>query len=288
MATIEVDTWETFITTLDNASSNDIISITADLDCNDNPMSAGISVTSTPVTVEGNGHTIYNMSTGKVVNQSLISIPNAVDLYFQNLNFYNMYRNENYPFFSTYNIINGGIHFTDCNFQGRGTYLFGGAELLRCAVNWDCGINGRVNLDDYKDDHMLIADNTYFSVKGNYQNLNQYGYGVIGSWTTLRGCYFGGEIKINTDDTTRTMYILGGDPVGQSYNNVFNIKPDKPDQFAVTSSTKAAYITPISIYNSDFIKKQTSQTTTIVACTDAEMHDAKALYDKGFDIVVTQ
>lgn len=129
MAT-SVSTWAEFIAAYQNTDT--IIELMADIDCNDNPPTASIEK---PVdkTINGNGHTIYNISTGAVINNPIFR--GAHNLIFNNCKLYNCYRIENQPIFWSSNTYR--TQFNDCKVTGRGlTHISENCTFQRSSYSW--------------------------------------------------------------------------------------------------------------------------------------------------------
>lgn len=158
---------------------------------------------------------------------------------------------------------------------------------MSVSVNYDLGINGSINLDDASQANRIEATNCYFNVNVIYNSTSRMIYGPVCNVYFLSTCYIGGEITINTESTTAGCNILGTTPQPGCTNNCLNFKCNRPEQLTASNARTANFVNPITIYNLDYAKMSTALPQYIVGCTDAEMHDAKALQAKGFDIVVT-
>lgn len=130
MATV-VNTWDEFVAALE--SSETLIEVMSDLDCNDNPPIASIAVYGVGKTVNGNGHSLYNLSTGGVVNAPIIWLQASITI--NELNFYNCSRLEIEYFFRTTS--NVYPTFNDCKIVGAAKRpLSSYAIYNRCSYTW--------------------------------------------------------------------------------------------------------------------------------------------------------
>lgn len=130
MATV-VSTWLEFVAALE--SSETLIEVMADLDCNDSPPEATISVYGVGKTVNGNGHSLYNLSTGGVINGAIFYLNASIT--FNELNFYNCSRLEKEYFFRT--VSNVYPTFNDCKIVGAAKRPLAGYCIYnRCAYTW--------------------------------------------------------------------------------------------------------------------------------------------------------
>lgn len=130
MATV-VNTWAEFVAALE--SSETLIEVMADIDCNDNPPEATINVYGVGKTVNGNGHSLYNLSTGGVINNPIFWL--GASITFNELNFYNCSRLEKEYFFRT--VSNVYPTFNDCKIVGASKLPLANYCIYnRCSYTW--------------------------------------------------------------------------------------------------------------------------------------------------------
>lgn len=263
MPTTQVRTWNEFVeaykSNVGTTSEPHTIEIMADLDCNDNPPTERIA-TSGATIINGNYHTIWNISTGTVLNNYIFYLSNATSLTWNKVNFNNISRNETSAVFCGYS---GSyrMNFNDCTFVGKGPRLFINALLTRCAVTWINGFDTPFS--------GINANYTWFhlEIKRNLQNANV-------EFGQLNTCYLEGKIEPGTSSVT-SMGNIGS----QINNSVINI--ETPLTITRPTTTQA---TINNIYNTDKITF-TNPYTTDIGVTDAQMHNAAYLASVGFNIV---
>lgn len=251
---IAVNTWAEFIAAYEN-NSDGTIEIMADLDANDNlPDTSYMRPISK--TINGNGHTIYNISTQAVISQPIFrSTGNS--LVINNTNFYNCYRIENQPIFwgsSTYR-----AQFNDCKIVGRGLqYITSQGTFQRCSFSWagvkaaDAGTNNSFYNCWLKIDHER-ASNSSSALFG-----------------TLNNSYIEGSVR-QTAEGTFTLK-----PSANLESSVINIE---------TTATAATFPSGnTSVYNSTKSPNFTDS-GNCVGVTDAQMKNAAYLAGIGFNIV---
>lgn len=251
---IAVNTWAEFIAAYENGSDG-TIEIMSDLDANDDLPDKTYS---RPIskTINGNGHTIYNISTQAVVNNPIFrSVGNS--LVINNTNFYNCYRIENQPIFwgsPTYR-----AQFNDCKIVGRGLqYIASQGTFQRCSFSWsgvkaaDAGTN-----------------NSFYNswVKIDNERTSNSNSALFG---TLNNSYIEGSVK-QTAAGTFSLKISSN-----LESSVINIE---------TSATSATFPSGnTSVYNSTKAPNFTDSGNCI-GVTDAQMKDALYLAGIGFNIV---
>lgn len=274
MARYDVSTWDQFVTAWKTVDGNDIINVTADLDCNDNIPDARINMVNNtvtgPVTINGNGHTIYNVSGGPsggyIFNNTYhATIINGLN--FQNINL-------------TIPIFNGEsssllLTFNDCNIQGRDTGLFftGYIRFNRCT---------------------LTLTNTRSQITPDTNNNIYFNY----CWIYFRSCkktWNGGDTPLIRH--ANTCYLKGEiDMTGITNTNIVSAVNNSCVNVTVTGVTAAAlaltrYVYDASglmtIVNTSKLNADTAASgeSLVKGVTDAQMKNADYLFDLGFDIV---
>ena len=124
MAEYKVSSWEEFVNAYTAAAAagetERTIEIMADIDCNDMPFSNYIiSPQNIEMTINGNQHNIWNISTESVVNGGLIRGGASKNLIWNKVNFGNINRIENAAIFAGYST-GWAMNFNDCTFVGKG------------------------------------------------------------------------------------------------------------------------------------------------------------------------
>lgn len=251
---ISVSTWAEFLAAYES-STDGTIELMADIDANDDipkqqyekPMAK---------TINGNGHTIYNISTGVVINSPIFR--GAYALIFNNTNFYNVYRIENQPVFWSSNTYR--TQFNDCKIVGRGLqYISQQASFNRCSFSW----SGVTSTDAGA---TLSFYNSWVKIDHNRAANNNSSY--LG---TLNNSYIEGKFT-QTAEGTFNLKLCGS----TLESSVINIET------TATNSTFPSGNT--SVYNKT---KQPNFTDSgnCVGVTDEQMKNAAYLAGVGFNIV---
>lgn len=266
---VEVSTPEQFLTEI--KKDNNTVNVTSDIDFNTLPITSSITL-GLGLTVNGNGHSVYNLQTGTVLNQPMFRSGNSSPPpVFNQINFYNMFRNEGQVFFSSFN--DNYITFNECNFQGRGYALFEDCVLNKCAINWE-STNGYIGFNSSKN---ITWTYCYINIKVR-TNINK----SLLPKSEYSSCYFGGEYTYTGTNSTYNIY-----PTDSSMSScVLNIE-DKSTGSGLSLSSLLFGTTSPSVINTTKAKKDGFSKSGLLEATDAEMKNAQALYDKGFNIIVT-
>lgn len=272
MARYDVDTWVDFVNAWKNATGGDAIEITTDLDCNDDIPTTLIedtrgSVSGGTITINGNGHNIYNISNdgdhGIFACDYHAFVINRVN--FLNINCTalssNVFRGSN----------GRTITFNDCNMQGRcTTYFYTYCYLNRCT---------------------LTLTNVGTPISGTSTDYNM-------CWVYLRNCrklwhdwdlplmrkltlcYLKGEILFDGIDSK-------SDIIEYHDNCCINVQINGVDRAVAASDYAPTAHGLLSIINISKLPEGTTASTDpeLIAVTDAQMHDAAYLASIGFDIV---
>ena len=250
---IAVSTWTEFLAAYESADDT-VIELMSDIDANDDVPKRNY-VKTVDKTINGNGYTIYNISTGVVVNSGIFT--GAKSLTFNNTNFYNCYRIENQPIFWSSNTYR--TQFNDCKIVGRGLqYISVNATFNRCSFSWSgvtsVGAGGALSFYN----SWLKIDHTRASSSSDY--------------------YFG---------TLNNSYIEG--TFSQTATGTFSVKIANALSSCVininTTATSATFPSgTTSVYNST---KQPNFTDSgnCIGVTDSQMKDATYLQGVGFNIV---
>lgn len=256
-----VSTWEQFTAALVSSDeSTAVIEVMADLDVNDNPPRAKITCGRNK-TINGNGHTIWNLSTASVINDSIISLTPR-DVVINELNFYNMNRIENYSFLGGSSQHRGT--FNDCKFQGQGSkYPSDYGTFSRCTLSWKGIRAAAVGQNLNFNNSWIHTEITRASASTNYE------------FNTLTSCYVEGTISTTVENDN----VLFCSSISDSVVNVETslagrINNNTPVAVNVFNTTKAP----------NFIAKSGTETVT-VGVTDSQLKNAEYLYSVGFNII---
>lgn len=256
MAEYHVNNSEDFIEKASTLTVNDTIILDNDIDLN--YRTGAITV---KCNIDGKGHSIYNIQSE---NNGIQTEGNTTPpLTINNVSFKNLLSLSQTGNFMVAIGSSAGATFENCQFQGKWGLLAGrNATFRKCY--FELSVISK----------LYFAQNTAFY----HCYINVIDFSVTSGSSSLFGsildnCYIKGKINISYGSHTLS---------NNSYNSVFNF------DLTTTSSSVGCYqATPntINIYNSDKMSV-TTVSPYMVACTDAEMHNAQAIADKGFPIVV--
>lgn len=254
---VTVSTWAEFKAAL--TSSETIIEVMADLDCNDDPPRESIDVYAVGKTVNGNGHTLYNLSTGGVVNAPIIWLHSSIT--FNALNFYNCYRLEDYYFVRTTSAVRA--YFNDCKIVGSAAKTLAAyADYTKCSMSWTKARGVHINRECNYSYCWVHYDLTRTSGDGDYE--------------------FGGLFKSYLEGEWTNTFSGTGNRPGIAYwidSCISNIK--YPEAIVECNSAPSVSVYNITnMPNLAIINPSNSKTAT-----DAGMKDAAYLSALGFNIV---
>ena len=266
MAEYKVSTWKDFVNayTAEAAAGETerTIEIMADLDCNDmlfsNPINNPGSV---KLTINGNQHNIWNISTESVVGGALIRVSSNKIVTWNKVNFGNINRIENYTIFSGNS--SAVMEFYDCTFVGKGFSLAGESRFYRCAITWtgrrgDGNVTTRVNYYNCW---------LHFEAVRTKQNSNV-------DFNFLDSCYLEGKID-GADET-----ITSAGAIASNINNsVINIDSNLT-RTKISQSTQY-----VSVFNTTKMPNSASDNANLIGVTDDQMKDANYLSSIGFNII---
>lgn len=272
MARYDVNTWTDFVNAWKTVDGNDIIEVNADLDVNDNIPDSSILMVSHSVagsvTINGNGHTIYNVSGGggcvfeNTYHRTIIN-----SLNFQNINLTT-------PLFRGYSY-ESQLYINDSNIQGRDTALF---------------FEGNVNFDRCT----LTLTNTRTQITPDIENNVNF----LRCWIYFRSCkktWNGGDTPLIRN--VNTCYLKGNIDMTEITNtNIVSNVNNSCVNVTVTGVTAeniplTRYVYDsrglITIVNTSKLNPDTSapDESLIKGVSEAQMKDANYLFDLGFDIV---
>lgn len=239
--------------------NNSTVEVDSDIDFNSWPFSASIKI-GDKVIINGNGHTLTNIQQGNAVPFNLGS-----NMTINRLNF----RNINLPTSKLFHSRDASIKIlNECQISGimldvhdATTSSLNSLNFNRCSLNIERFETIRCNLTEC---YVVVGNN---AKKGD-ATPNQY-FGI-----TTTNTYFKGKVYATTDylnvNTNFINCCFNVDVEGSSYGINF------------TQQTSAL----ITVVNSDKIEGELNLGSSMVSATDAEMHNAQALSDKGFLIYV--
>lgn len=268
MPTTTVTTWPQFKAAYTAAEGTEsdphIIEIMADLNCNDDPLTAGLNAGNYYKIINGNYHKIDNLSTQTVVNAVLLQ---GRYVTYNKCNFVNMLRNENYSFFGG-SYTNYSQYFYDCTIQGKGYAIAGSGVFNRCVITWE---SARTYAG-----HLGSCYCSYCYITLNYKRDSSSNYDI----NTLTNCFVKGKIEGANGNTA------GWHLVGSAVNSCINIDTDLNYPLGLTGQSSASSIA--SAYNTDKMTGTIADQSNlnIKPVTDAQMQDAAYLASIGLNIIV--
>ncbi len=233
------------------------VEVDTDIDFNDYVFTSYVAVPANTI-INGNGHTLTNIQQG--TSSYIFGFSGACTI--NNLNI----RNLNLPSNPLFLGGNGVHEINECQISGNchqiynsGTYQYqDNITFNRCSMHISRFYDIRGTLNDC---YVIVENNTRTSGSSNMYLLGTY----------ANNTYFKGNLKITGTMTIQTTFS----------NCCINIDVDDSD-YTITLNMSGSLV---SVINSDKAPN-TSRTSYIVAVTDTEMHDAQALFDKGFNIYV--
>ena len=293
-----VATFEQFVNALTSIDTGDVINITADLDANTWIPSY---LTTFPlkcpsdehqienVVINGNGHTVYNLSNANAVSEGLFKFfvltgathPDCIQI--NNLNFLNCScLRDDKPLFSTNaqtNINYASISFNDCTIQGafNATFAAGNIWYKRCMItiqsNRGSFIRGIDNYNPVFYQCWIYLNNISKTItRDTLRNLIQ--------------CYVKGNIIYAALSSATQLAIATN-----CENSCINVDADvSAFSFNVPLSTLVTFRSTglLTIVNTDkLVGASPSTSNLIVGVTDEQMRDADYLFNIGFDILPT-
>lgn len=253
---IAVNTWAEFLAAYES-SEDTVIELMADLDANEN-LPDKYYYRPVAKTINGNGHTIYNISSKVVLNNPIFRADGGNNIVFNNCNLYNCYRIENQPIFWSSDSYRP--QFSDCKIVGRGLqFIAQRATFQRCSFSW----SGTTAADAGS---ALSFYNSW--VKIDHTRAANSSSAFLG---TLNNSYIEGAISQTASGTFNFKVANNLD------SSVINIE---------TSATNATFPSgTTSVYNSS---KQPNFTDSgnCIGVTDAQLKNAAYLQGIGFNIVI--
>lgn len=282
----DVATYTQFCDALKTMVSGTVINIVADLDANDYQLETSITCpltgdAVTDVTINGNGHNVYNITSFSGINSDGIFrfSRNSNNININNINFLNCYITGKKSMFGTLsNDVGKSINFNQCVFQGRfsKTIAYGGQYKFN-----DCMITARTSVGENLTGYTLQYLPKYNRCWIRLDNCIAPAMPML---RFLRQCYVEGNI---TPDTT-------SNPIFCYYanNSCINLTMDVLNgttlQHFVTFDGSYASDSYPNIINIDTVTgiADTTGDDHIKGVTTEQMRDANYLASIGFDILI--
>ena len=269
---IGVSTWNEFVQAYQGTETE--IEILADLNCNDNPLSATLKPGSNK-TINGNGHNINRLGTQTTIGGPMFSYESTDNtkrtINWNKVNFLQIFSSEDryifhggYAEYGSVNHYYRYMYFKDCMIQGKGPDLCELVDMQRCSITWEGG-------------GLYHAVFTYCWIHiDQYRSSNSEGYVI---YSSLDSCYLEGEITAAQGVTTSGRIVDG------YANCCFNIKI--PEGTRWTNISTGGDYQRLSVFNKDRFKGTFTNEgwNYAVQVTDSQMHNAAYLASVGFDIV---
>lgn len=287
MATLNVSSMSQFIYALENAVSDDVIEILADLDFNDVyssfetrvAIAGGVAISD--LTINGNNHAIYNMDTQCLTsNTSLFRIPSIqTGHYFtvNSLSFLNCRVNKSRRLFDSTQSDHTKIIFNNCVFQG---------SFQECPLNMPCKVvDSMLTFNITSKGNLLHVGSSSSQPRWIrcwiwFDRVDTNKNSIFG--TSLTQCYLGGTLSVYHDNNSSILFN-GLDSC------CYNVQTNLTGLSApvITTIFSNASNSP-TVINVDKLTMLTtwSDTTYLKLVTDEQMHDAEELALVGFDIIV--
>lgn len=264
MAEYKVSSWKDFVKAYTDPKADGeterTIEIMADIDCNDMPFSNYIgNPPGVAMTINGNQHNIWNISTETVVGGPLIRA--NYSLIWNKVNFGNINRIENSQIFSGNS--SRAMEFYDCTFVGKGFSLAENSKFYRCAITWT-GSRG----------NGVVSPHVQYHNCWLHFELTRLQNNTVVEFNYFNSCYIEGKIE-GADDTIKD----AGAIASTIDNSVINIESDLK-RTQITQSTSY-----ISVFNTTKMPNSTSDNVNLIGVTDDQMKDANYLSSIGFNII---
>lgn len=292
-----VSSFEQFVTAMRNAADGDIITLANDLDFNGwippdgttYPIHCpGTNNQLSNVTINGNGHAIYNISNSFQGYDKglfyLYTLTNQNNCWvFKNIQFLNInHSSENGANFFRSNLnnmvswTNQPIVFEDCVFQGviNSPFTYA-AYYKRCMFTINSQTGKINNISNWKNYYEMC----WFWLKNVFRMSND------PYITNMKSCYVKGNLG----------------PQASNANNVFfkqcdsccinfeaNLTSSPQNKVLSNIVQPIANESPKTVVNTDkLIGTSASTSAAIIGVTDEQMHNANALFELGFNILPT-
>lgn len=253
---IVVNTWAEFLAAYENGTDG-TIELMSDIDANDH-LPDKFYYRPIAKTINGNGHTIYNISTQVVLSNPIFRVQGGTPgLTFNNCNLYNCYRIENQPIF--WSSDSARVQFQDCKITGKGLqHIAERATFQRCSYAWSGIKTSTVG-------KILSFYNSWVKIDAALTATSK-ADGIVGG---LNNSYFEGTITYTSD----TFALKVCNSVDSSVVNL------------TTSATSASFPSGnTSVYNSTKAPNFTDS-GAFIGVTDSQLKNADYLSSIGFNIV---
>ena len=275
MARYDVSTWEQFVQAWRDTIGGDIIEVNADLDVNDAIPPSEIDDHSGDnhgtVTINGNGHTLYNLSGGNPYSGVIFDSTYQLHV-FNRLNIQNMDLTR--PSFLGYSS-DSRVVFNDCNIQGRASgvpFFQGYVTLNRCT----CTFTNTTSVITESNGNFTYC---WIWLKNCRKTWDGSGKALV---RHLNTCYIKGDV------TYRNGESVYSDTAEDVQNCCFNVTITA-SQFSGVTADYFCYNASgkLTIINIDKLPSGTTASADpqAIAVTDEQMKDADYLASIGFDIV---
>jgi len=271
MAVVHVTNWAEFKSAV--AVSGNTVIVDNNIDANGSYVTSPITISCT--TIQGGGHTIYNIYGNTNIFNGASNTRHVVE----DLNFANV---DTSAASSGGSIFRGTgsstyIDVYRCNIQGNLKLVASGyTTFTSCAIV----ISGGGIHYGFSN---MAAGGPHFTQC--YIDLGE-AFQITGTafavYTYFRNCYFKGTWKL-----TQNTFFMGNSTPAQSYNNVFNVHltADSAQTLSFFSSNGG---TDISIYNTDRINGNITMAglrNCLIGLDDAKMKNATEIAAVGFPII---
>lgn len=280
MATINVDSWDSFVNALTTAHDDDVINVTSNIDAQYymETFTRAIHITASNLTIEGNEYTIKNITNINFGGSDYLDvfIFAGDNIKINNLNFSNVWLTSKTTTLARSNSNTvGNVIFSGCTINIRTKYpmFFGGVTVSNCMITCNqCTGNIGNGIDSVNSPHY-----EYCWIRFN-------GWREVQSLTApafryLKRCYLEGDLAFHDKANVRYLFGCSSCCVNVSceivgYTNI--------DELIMVSSDAL-----INVINKTKIPALINEPETAKnkIVTDAQMKDSEYLASIGFDII---
>lgn len=275
MARYDVSTWAQFVQAWRDTIGGDIIEVNADLDVNDDIPASQINDhegdNRGTVTINGNGHTLYNLSGGNPYSGVIFDSTYQAHV-INKLNIQNMDLSR--PAFTGYQN-SSRITFNDCNIQGRAS----GVPFFTSYITFNRCTCTFTNTTSVITENQCNFTYCWIYLRNCRKTWDGSGAALI---RHLNTCYIKGDVSYRNGESVYS------DAVEDVQNCCFNVAINA-SQFSGVTADYFCYNASgkLTIINTDKLPSgvRPSADAESIGVTDKQMRDATYLASIGFDIV---
>ena len=280
MATINVDSWDSFVNALTTAHDDDVINVTSNIDAQYymETFTRAIHITASNLTIEGNEYTIKNITNINFGNTDYLDVfifaGNNIKI--NNLNFSNVWlTSKNTCFASSNSNTVGNVTFSGCTINIRTKYpiFIGGITVNNCMITFNQCTGNIGN-----------GQNAVTSAHYEYCWIRFNGWREVPSlsfpaFRYLKRCYLEGDLAFHDNENVR--YLFGCSSCCVNVSCEIRGFTNLDELIEVSSEALVNVINKTKI--PALINEPETDKNKIV--TDAQMKDSEYLASIGFDII---